>query len=357
MFFQDLVNKIGSLGTVVIERPQTAEAKIVQEPVAEEEDQNKQITGEKPVNFFGDLTARLENRVKKITETAKQKITENNTYTYEAPKTQGPIYAGDTRPNRNNNPLNIKASPYTMEYDGVVGLEEKEAEDGGQFLLFRTIEDGFKAAERLLQTDGYIGLTVDQAVKRWSNNGYGADEIAPQLKGKIMGNLSEKELQNLVINMAKREGFNFNRQTGLDRNINTPQELSLGKVTTAPGSSTKFEKFHPGIDIANSMGTPIKSFTNGIVVALEQGKKQGDKGYGNYVIVKDRDGNLHRYSHMNKGYVKVGDAVLTGQEIGEIGNTGSTYSTSGGDGSHLDYRVVSAYGKYKNPLTYVKNFS
>jgi len=309
-------------------------------------------------SFFSDVGKRLEERVKILTTTAKKKMESMGTATYEAPKEQGPAYTGSTRANRNNNPLNIKFSPYTAKYDGVIGLDESEADDGGQFIKFRSVEDGFNAAKKLLSTENYVGLTVDQALKRWSNNGYNG-EIIPRLKNKIMGQLTEQEKMSLVITMANHEGFEFNRQGGPNQNSKqqgTPKLSGLGTITTMPGTSTKYEKVHPGIDIANKSGTPIKSFTNGIVVAVENGKKQGEKGFGNYVIVVDKDGNKHRYSHMNQGFVKVGQQVGQGQTLGSMGATGSTYSDSGGDASHLDYRVVSAFGKYQNPLTYMKNY-
>jgi replicative DNA helicase Mcm len=38
------------------------------------------------------------------------------------------------------------------------------------------------------------------------------------------------------------------------------------------------------------------------------------------------------------------------------GNSGSTYSTSGGTGSHLDLRIRNAYGKLVDPLSFLKNY-
>lgn len=113
---------------------------------------------------------------------------------------------GTNRPQRNNNPLNIKASSYTQSYPGVTGVDPSSAEDGGQFLTFATPEDGLKAAERLLRSEGYRGLTVDAAMRRWSGGGYGGD-VAPQLAGKTVAALSPAELQALIDAMANREGF------------------------------------------------------------------------------------------------------------------------------------------------------
>lgn len=127
----------------------------------------------------------------------------------------------------------------------------------------------------------------------------------------------------------------------------------LGTVTVRPGESTRYEKSHPGIDIANAIGTRLPAFTGGAVTAVKTGQKQGSPGYGNYVIITDRDGNQHRYSHLSNSMVKVGDTVQPGQIIGTMGNTGQTYSLSGGTGSHLDYRILNAFGKYVDPTIYV----
>jgi murein DD-endopeptidase MepM/ murein hydrolase activator NlpD len=138
----------------------------------------------------------------------------------------------------------------------------------------------------------------------------------------------------------------------LSANIN-----QLGTVTTPYGGSTKFEKFHPGVDVANKIGTPIPAFAGGTVVSVDTGHKQGDKAYGNTVTIVDQNGDKHRYSHLNQVLVKVGQKVGRGQEVATMGNTGQTYSTSGGTGSHLDYRIVDAYNRYVNPYTYLKKLT
>jgi replicative DNA helicase Mcm len=38
------------------------------------------------------------------------------------------------------------------------------------------------------------------------------------------------------------------------------------------------------------------------------------------------------------------------------GNSGSTYSTKGGDGTHLDYRIVDKYNQYVNPYEFLSNY-
>jgi len=114
--------------------------------------------------------------------------------------------AGTNRPQRNNNPLNIKASSYTQSFPGVAGLDPSPASDGGNFLVFDSPQSGLAAAERLITSGSYTNLSVDAALRRWSGGGYGA-EIVPGLKNKTIGSLTQSELSSLIQTMARREGF------------------------------------------------------------------------------------------------------------------------------------------------------
>ncbi len=114
--------------------------------------------------------------------------------------------SGGTRAQRNNNPLNIKSSTYTSSYNGVSGIDPSPASDGGNFLQFNSPEAGFAAAAKLLSADSYRNLTVDAALRRWSNNGYGAN-IMPTVANKTIAQLTPSELQSLVYAMAQAEGY------------------------------------------------------------------------------------------------------------------------------------------------------
>ena len=117
--------------------------------------------------------------------------------------------SGSTRADKNNNPLNIKVSGTTLQYPGVSGIDTKPATDGGNFLVFDSPEAGIQAASRLIRTPGYMSLSVDSALRRWSGNGYG-DDVAPQFRGRTIASLSDAEIQTLLKAMAKREGYSGN---------------------------------------------------------------------------------------------------------------------------------------------------
>jgi murein DD-endopeptidase MepM/ murein hydrolase activator NlpD len=125
---------------------------------------------------------------------------------------------------------------------------------------------------------------------------------------------------------------------------------NLGVVTVPYGGQTREEGFHPGVDVANEIGTPIPAVAGGVVTGVDDGHTQGENNFGNTVEIKDANGDVHQYHHLQGINTRPGQMVRPGQQIATMGNTGSTYSESGkGDGAHLDYRIVTAYGRYRNP--------
>jgi len=90
----------------------------------------------------------------------------------------------------------------------------------------------------------------------------------------------------------------------------------------------KRRKFHTGIDIAESKGTPVYATGNGIVT-----RKGYCSGYGNYIEIQHAGSFRSFYAHLSRTMVKTGDSVSIAQQIAHIGNTGVT------TGSHLHYEV------------------
>src|SRR5438876_12456469 len=120
-----------------------------------------------------------------------------------------------TLPTRNNNPLNLKYGEATRHWvdEGHAELGDK-ATDGGQFLKFKTPEEGFTAARELLSSPHYSGLSVNDALHKWSNQGYG-EEASGLPSGLQMADLSAEQRQTLIASMAKREGFGGDIPAGL----------------------------------------------------------------------------------------------------------------------------------------------
>lgn len=106
---------------------------------------------------------------------------------------------------------------------------------------------------------------------------------------------------------------------------------------------------HEGLDIALPSGSFVPSFADGSLMSVAYGKE----GWGLTAIIKDDNGVEHRYSHLQSidPFLKIGDRIEKGMEFAQVGHTGNVFSTSGGDGSHLDYRVKKD-GKYIDPYSY-----
>ncbi len=86
---------------------------------------------------------------------------------------------------------------------------------------------------------------------------------------------------------------------------------------------------HKGIDIGNSAGTPVVAADGGLVIFAG---KNG--GYGNFVAIEHDDGAVTRYAHMRKLLVEEGQRVAQGQQIGEMGRTGTA------TGNHLHFEIL-----------------
>ena len=117
---------------------------------------------------------------------------------------------------------------------------------------------------------------------------------------------------------------------------------TTGTVSSPYGLRWGGSDFHPGMDIANELGTPIVATADGVVDYA--GWNSG--GYGNMVDIDHGNGMMTRYGHASQVLVSVGQSVKRGQVIAYMGSTG--FST----GSHVHYEVI-INGQRVNPNSYL----
>ena len=86
--------------------------------------------------------------------------------------------------------------------------------------------------------------------------------------------------------------------------------------------------FHTGVDLIAPAGTPVVAAAGGVVATNAYVHE-----YGNVVEIDHDNGLTSRYAHLSKSLVKVGDVVLKGQPIANVGATGRT------TGPHLHFEV------------------
>ena len=146
-----------------------------------------------------------------------------------------------------------------------------------------------------------------------------------RFKGKVRENINEKnraDNQNIQIENIESKGFG---------KILWP--VKYGKITSKFGNRNhpvlKSVKFHRGVDIAVSVGTPVYSGIKGRVTFA------GRKGnYGNLVEIEGNDRIKVRYAHLNSIDVVTGQKVSDGEKVAETGNTGMS------TGPHLHYEII-----------------
>lgn len=95
------------------------------------------------------------------------------------------------------------------------------------------------------------------------------------------------------------------------------------------GFGYRWGVLHGGIDIANSIGTPILAASDGVVVAAGP-----TAGYGIWVKLRHSDGTVTLYGHLSAVLVNVGERVYAGDQIAKMGNTGNS------TGPHLHFEVL-----------------
>jgi murein DD-endopeptidase MepM/ murein hydrolase activator NlpD len=100
-------------------------------------------------------------------------------------------------------------------------------------------------------------------------------------------------------------------------------------------------RFHEGIDIAASTGTPVYASGDGIVTFA--GYKQG---LGKTVVIDHGFGITTVYGHNSSLYVREGERVKRGSSISAVGRTGRS------TGPHLHYQVV-VDGMPVDPMRYI----
>lgn len=95
------------------------------------------------------------------------------------------------------------------------------------------------------------------------------------------------------------------------------------------GFGYRWGVLHGGIDIANSIGTPILAASDGVVISAGP-----YAGYGNMVKLRHADGTVTLYGHNSSILVDVGQRVWAGDQIAKMGNTGNS------TGPHLHFEVL-----------------
>jgi len=111
--------------------------------------------------------------------------------------------------------------------------------------------------------------------------------------------------------------------------LQRPMFVMPTKGAWTSGFGYRWGVLHGGIDIANSIGTPILAASDGVVIDVGP-----TGGYGNWVKLRHNDGTVTLYGHLSAWNVEIGQRVWAGDQIAKMGNTGNS------TGPHLHFEVL-----------------
>ena len=111
-------------------------------------------------------------------------------------------------------------------------------------------------------------------------------------------------------------------------------------------ATTQDWRTHAGVDLAASVGTPVKAAGSGVVTAVYD-----DEFLGTTVVINHPDGHVSQYSNLAvMPSVSAGDSVEAGQTIGAVGATALLEIA---DEPHLHFAVY-ANGDTIDPAEFIR---
>ncbi|MET0542967.1 MAG: peptidoglycan DD-metalloendopeptidase family protein [Variovorax sp.] len=94
---------------------------------------------------------------------------------------------------------------------------------------------------------------------------------------------------------------------------------AFAKPAAGPTLARFDGKQNKGLDIGGAQGDPIVATADGRVVIVSNALR----GYGTMIIVKHNETYISAYAHIDRALVKENDVVRQGQQIAEMGKSGT----------------------------------
>jgi len=173
------------------------------------------------------------------------------------------------------------------------------------------------------------------------------ETIDTEFSGSIDFMALKKELERTVETVDEIKDY---LRIQKDIYLATPKGFPVkGRITSGYGKREDpmhdVRRFHSGVDISSSPGTPIQATADG-VVSYSAWKRMS----GYLIVIEHGCGFSTIYAHNKKNLLKVGQRVKRGEVIGYVGSTGKS------TGPHVHYEVWKD-GKHVNPKHYLKGRS
>ena len=167
-----------------------------------------------------------------------------------------------------------------------------------------------------------------------TSNENNENENSENINSEDLGKLQEENIGGENIEITQEDSNNLTQMEQDAKSILDSKSLIIplnGTITSRYGprnpTTETVPKYHTGIDIAVNEGTVFVASMEGIVESVSS---VGD--YGNHIKIVNDD-VMTLYAHCKTIYVKQGDKITQGQEIGEVGSTGNV------TGPHLHFEI------------------
>ena len=227
----------------------------------------------------------------------------------------------------------------------------------GQFLS-GSMNDVQKANLELAAEFASVGVPFDMKAGSygggWPKRDIKKGESLYSGKGRNRASITPEQVQN-ALKQAKSSGGNIS-SAQVSQQLTPTQIVQVppGKINPIVGDRLGAGRnnggTHGGTDLAVENGTPLRAVSDGVIVDSDF-----EKGWGNFLVMKDNLGIYHLYGHMQSGYKRSGP-VKRGEVIGKVGMTGRT------SGPHLHWEAGTGWnggvitGKF-DPLNKYSKFA
>lgn len=151
----------------------------------------------------------------------------------------------------------------------------------------------------------------------------------------------EAEVKEILKQIELQERENYSNQEFIFPLPTTVYYRNTGGFGWRVWSNGRQTDFHKGVDFACARGTPIYASNSGTVIISKL-----SPSYGHYVVIDHGGGVTTLYAHCSKRLVNVGDIVVKGDKICEVGSTGDS------TGNHLHFSVMEN-GVHVDPMKYI----
>ncbi|MDJ0393926.1 M23 family metallopeptidase [Rhodococcus sp. G-MC3] len=187
-----------------------------------------------------------------------------------------------------------------------------------------TSEEVALAAGAAPAAPGIAATAVPQAANFAADT---ATAVSPSSAPQILNVANPVDLSQFNDILAKGQRFSEER-AAREAAARRPLFVLPAAGTYTSNFGSRWGVLHAGVDIANSIGTPIVAVADGKVIDAGPAS-----GFGMWVRLQHADGTITVYGHIDSTNVTVGQEVMAGDQIARMGNRG--FST----GPHLHFEV------------------